>query len=83
MLACKSVVPTTATGCNNNDVVEGGGGEEDWMTILPILMAGHEGTHHHLFKVSKEATLRMIVIGGVTHLRLNNFPDGEMAKIRA
>jgi allantoicase len=74
-----------AVGCNNNDVVKGSGGEEDWTTILPImpLMPGHEGTHHHLFKVSKEATLRMIVIGGVTHLRLSNFPDGEVARIRA
>ncbi len=85
MLACKSVVATTAAGCNNNNIVKGGGGEEDWTTILPImpLMPGHEGMRHHLFEVSKEATSRMIVIGGITHLRLNNFPDGKVARIKA
>jgi allantoicase len=79
------VITTTAAGCNNNNLVEGSGGEEDWTAILPIvpLMPGHEGMHHHSFKVLKEATLRMIVTGGVTHLRLNNFPDGEVARIRA
>jgi allantoicase len=74
-----------AVGRNNNNVVAGGGGEEDWTTILPIvpLMPGHKGTHHHSFEVSKEATSCMIVIRGVTHLRLNNFPSGEVARIRA
>ncbi len=74
-----------AAGCNYNNVVKGGGGEEDWTTILPIvpLMPRHEGMRHHSFEVSKEATLHMIVIGGVTHLRLTNFPNGEVARIRA
>jgi hypothetical protein len=85
MLACKLVVTRMAAGCNNNDIVKGGGGEGDWRTILPIvpLMPGHEGTRHHPFKVSKEATSRMIVIGGVTYPRLNNFPNGKVARIRA
>jgi allantoicase len=46
-------------------------------------MSRYEGMHHHLFKVSKEATSHMIAIGGVTHLRLNYFPNGKVARIRA
>jgi hypothetical protein len=74
-----------AAGCNNNNVIVGGGGEDDWMVILSFmpLMPGYEGTRYHSFKVSKEATLCMIAIGGITHLRLNYFPNNKVARIRA
>jgi hypothetical protein len=68
---------------NNNNVVEGGGGEDDWTTLLPIvpLMPGYKGMHHHLFEESKEVTSCMI--GGITHLRLNYFPNGKVVRIKA
>jgi allantoicase len=53
--------------------------------VLPIvpLMPGHEGTRHHAFVVPDEAVSRMEAMGGVTHPRLNYFPNGGVARMRA
>jgi allantoicase len=46
-------------------------------------MHGYDGTRHHSFAIPTEATSLMIDVGEVTHLRLNYFPDGGVARIRA
>jgi hypothetical protein len=53
--------------------------------VLPImlLMPGHKGTRHQAFVMPGGAVLRMKAIGGVTHPRLNYFPDGGVARMRA
>ncbi|KAL3797582.1 hypothetical protein ACHAW5_003301 [Stephanodiscus triporus] len=57
----------------------------EWIEVIPAspLNPGHEGTRHHSFAISDEASARMESIGGVTHLRLNYYPDGGVARMRA
>ncbi len=53
--------------------------------MLPIvpLMPGHNGTRHHAFVVPSGAVSRMEAMEGVTHPRLNYFPDGRVVRMRA
>ena len=49
---------------------------ENWETILPMteLKPGYENTRYHYFPIDPSKTY--------THLRLNIFPDGGIARIR-
>ncbi len=53
------------------------------MLLIVPLMPGHEGTRHHAFVAPGRAVSRMEAMGGVTHPRLNNFPNGGVERMRA
>ena len=60
------------------------GGDGRWVELLPAtpLGPGYEDTRHNAFEPSHGAREAVRAIGGVTHLRLNYFPDGGVARLR-
>jgi len=60
-------------------------GDGGWAEILPVtpLRPGREDTRHHVFDVAEDAREAVRAMGGATHLRLNYFPDGGVARLRA
>jgi len=58
------------------------GGE--WITVLPMtkLQPGYEESRYHHFQISEEVKSQINELGGVTHLKLNYYPDGGVARIK-
>ncbi|KAL7549145.1 hypothetical protein ACHAWF_012423 [Thalassiosira exigua] len=58
------------------------GGE--WIELLPRvgLRPGYEESRHHAFDVVDAAREALERLGGCTHLRLNYYPDGGVARLR-
>jgi len=56
----------------------------EWITVLPMtpLRPGYEESRYHAFEVGEEAKESIRVMGGVTHLKLNYYPDGGVARLR-
>lgn len=56
----------------------------EWITVLPMtpLRPGYEESRYHAFEVGDEAKERIRVMGGVTHLKLNYYPDGGVARLK-
>ena len=52
--------------------------------ILPMapLKPGYEESRYHSFELSDESRTRIEALGGVTHLILNYFPDGGVARMK-
>lgn len=74
--ACQSVARRLP---NNNDNSNG-----DWITILPMtpLQPGYETSRYHTFEIMDEVKRQIEELGGVTHLKLNYYPDGGVARIK-
>lgn len=55
-----------------------------WITILPMveLQPGYEESRYHKFQLDDEAKQKVEEIGGVTHIRLNYYPDGGVARMK-
>ncbi|KAL7426051.1 hypothetical protein ACHAXM_000287 [Skeletonema potamos] len=55
-----------------------------WITILPMaeLQPGYEETRYHTFQLDEDVTQKLEEIGGVTHIRLNYYPDGGVARMK-
>ena len=55
-----------------------------WITILPIveLQPGYEESRYHSFQIDAAVKRQIKEIGGVTHLRLNYYPDGGVARMK-
>lgn len=55
-----------------------------WITILPMveLQPGYEESRHHKFQLDDDARQKLEEIGGVTHIRLNYYPDGGVARMK-
>mmetsp|Transcript_5726 Transcript_5726/g.12557 ORF Transcript_5726/g.12557 Transcript_5726/m.12557 type:complete len:471 (+) Transcript_5726:204-1616(+) len=55
-----------------------------WITVLPTtpLKPGYEESRHHFFTISNEISELLQEMGGVTHLKLNYFPDGGVARLK-
>ena len=55
-----------------------------WITILPMveLQPGYEETRYHKFKLDEDVKQKLQEIGGVTHIRLNYYPDGGVARMK-
>ena len=60
------------------------GGDGRWMELLPAtpLGPGYEDTRRHSFDLTGAALDGITRMGGVTHVRLNYFPDGGVARLR-
>jgi len=56
----------------------------DWTTILPMtpLQPGYEESRYHTFEIGEEVKSQIEELGGVTHLRLNYYPDGGVARLK-
>ena len=57
---------------------------DEWITILPMveLKPGYEESRYHKFELDADAKQKLEEIGGVTHIRLNYFPDGGVARMK-
>ncbi|KAL7491278.1 hypothetical protein ACHAWT_000694 [Skeletonema menzelii] len=55
-----------------------------WITILPMveLQPGYEETRYHKFQLDEDVKQKLQEIGGVTHIRLNYYPDGGVARLK-
>lgn len=55
-----------------------------WITILPMveLQPGYEETRYHTFQLDEVVKQKLEEIGGVTHIRLNYYPDGGVARMK-
>lgn len=55
----------------------------DWITILPMttLKPGYEESRYHTFEVLEDVKRKIAEVGGITHLRLNYYPDGGVARL--
>lgn len=47
------------------------------------LKPGYDATRYHTFKITDEAKKQIEMLGGVTHLKFNYYPDGGVARIKA
>ena len=56
----------------------------DWITILPItpLQPGYEESRLHHFEIQESVKRAIEELGGVTHLKLNYYPDGGVARMK-
>jgi len=72
--ACNSVARTSVPNNINGE----------WITILPMttLQPGYEDSRYHTFEMLDEAKKRIEALGGVTHLKLNYYPDGGVARLK-
>jgi len=57
----------------------------EWMTILPMtpLKPGYDESRYHTFEIAREIQSQIEAQGGVTHLKLNYYPDGGVARMKA
>eukprot|EP00985_Skeletonema_marinoi_P008277 scaffold3705_cov159-Skeletonema_marinoi.AAC.3 len=55
-----------------------------WITILPMveLQPGYEESRYHKFQLDTNVKRKLVDIGGVTHIRLNYYPDGGVARMK-
>lgn len=72
--ACKSVARKSIPNNLNGD----------WITILPMtpLQPGYEESRFHHFEIMEDVKSQIESLGGVTHLKLNYYPDGGVARIK-
>lgn len=56
----------------------------NWITVLPVtpLQPGFEDSRYHTFEILEDVKQKIKELGGVTHLRLNYFPDGGVARMK-
>ena len=57
---------------------------DKWITILPMveLQPGYEESRYHTFQLDEDVKQKVQEIGGVTHIRLNYYPDGGVARMK-
>jgi allantoicase len=57
---------------------------EEWLEILPMipLKPGYEESRYHSFQITEDVKQKVQELGGITHLRLNYFPDGGVARLK-
>ena len=57
---------------------------DEWITILPQteLQPGYEESRYHTFQLGEDAIRAITEIGGVTHVRVNYYPDGGVARMK-
>lgn len=60
------------------------GSSGEWIEILPMtpLKPGYEESRYHSFTIGENAKQKVTEIGGITHLKLNYFPDGGVARLK-
>jgi len=60
------------------------GKSSEWIEVLPRtpLKPGYEESRYHSFKIDEGVKHRLQELGGVTHLKLNYFPDGGVARLK-
>eukprot|EP00956_Cyclotella_meneghiniana_P028103 scaffold64738_cov66-Cyclotella_meneghiniana.AAC.8 len=74
--ACERVAVAAGKGNNN--------GGCEWIEILPMtpLKPGYEETRHHSFSIDQRVRKQVAEVGGITHIRVNYFPDGGVARLK-
>ncbi|KAL7434377.1 hypothetical protein ACHAXH_004128 [Discostella pseudostelligera] len=74
--ACQSVARRLPSNNHNSN--------GEWITILPTtpLRPGYETSRYHTFEIMDEVKRQIELLGGVTHLKLNYYPDGGVARIK-
>ncbi|KAL7487594.1 hypothetical protein ACHAW6_013170 [Cyclotella cf. meneghiniana] len=60
------------------------GKSAEWIQILPMtpLQPGYEQTRYHSFIMDEKVRDQIRQMGGVTHLKLNYYPDGGVARLK-
>ena len=78
--ACRSVARRRQQQSN----YQGDNPSGEWMTVLPMtpLQPGYETSRYHTFEIMDEVKRRIEMMGGVTHVKFNYFPDGGVARIK-
>ena len=79
-----SSIQNASQACQKVALQSSRGQTEKWILILPMtpLKPGYEESRHHSFSLSKEVIQKLEEMGGVTHLKLNYFPDGGVARLK-
>ncbi len=79
--ACQSVAQQHQRHLSN----DGNPNNGDWITILPMkpLKPGYDESRYHTFEITDEMKKQIEMLGGVTHLKFNYYPDGGVARIKA
>ena len=78
--ACRSVARRQQQQSNYQGVNPSG----EWITVLHMtpLQPGYETSRYHTFEIMDEVKRRIEMMGGVTHVKFNYFPDGGVARIK-
>lgn len=60
------------------------GSSDEWVEILPMtpLNPGYEESRYHSFAIGGSVKQKVAALGGITHLKVNYFPDGGVARLR-
>ena len=77
-------IKTAAEACKNVALSTTNGNSSEWIEVLPMtpLQPGYEESRYHSFKILEIARQKIIELGGITHLKVNYFPDGGVARLR-
>ncbi|KAL7512457.1 hypothetical protein ACHAXN_009437, partial [Cyclotella atomus] len=76
-------IERAAEACNSV-ALETTGNNGKWVEILPMtpLKPGYEESRYHSFTIRDNVKQKVAELGGITHLKLNYFPDGGVARLK-
>ena len=79
-----STIQKAADACKNMALKTTKGMSGDWIEILPMtpLKPGYEESRYHSFSIEEAVKLQVDKLGGITHLKVNYFPDGGVARLK-
>jgi allantoicase len=79
-----SVIEKARKACKDVALQATNGNSGEWIEILPMtpLKPGYEESRYHSFSISEAARQMIAQMGGITHLKLNYFPDGGVARLK-